>query len=193
VPQRRNFRRQIADPHHRRWFHKTGYPETADMVPAARKMTPRTSGIHYRVRIARPSDRMALSGYSLASWNCGDCGVRPPEICDAIRNAATTAGRLISLKNWSTESIVTSPNVKKIFSKGRVQCGLCMLITGPKHVCIGCPGNRQQRQNRNDGQCFHAWMVVFDCGQKRQSLAHFQDKPGKQSWPRRQVCPKVAG
>jgi hypothetical protein len=27
-------------------------------------------------------------------------------------------------------------------------------------------------------------MVVFDCGQKRQSLAPFLDEPEKQSWPR---------
>jgi hypothetical protein len=37
--------------------------------------------------------------YSLASaigtWD----GITPPEICDAIRNAATTAGTLINLRN----------------------------------------------------------------------------------------------
>lgn len=43
--------------------------------------------------------RISLTGYSLA--NSTDVGrdITPPEICDAIRNAAITAGTLISLKN----------------------------------------------------------------------------------------------
>jgi hypothetical protein len=56
-------------------------------------------------------------------------------------------------------------------------------IACQKLVCVGRPGNREQRQNRYDGQGFHARIVVFDCGQKRQSLAHFLDQPEKQSWP----------
>src|SRR5664279_2775912 len=58
-----------------------------------------------------------------------------------------------------------------------------LLIAGQNLVCVSRPGNREQRQNRNNGQRFHAAMVVFECGQKRQSLAHFLAKPAKQSWP----------
>jgi hypothetical protein len=36
--------------------------------------------------------------YSLTISTCAGRPVKPPEICDAIRNAATTAGRLISLR-----------------------------------------------------------------------------------------------
>ena len=57
-----------------------------------------------------------------------------------------------------------------------------LLIACQKLVRVGRPGNREQRQNRYNGQRFHPVMVVFDCGQKRQSLAHFLDQPGKQSW-----------
>ena len=54
-----------------------------------------------------------------------------------------------------------------------------LLIAGQKLVCVGRPGNREQRQNRNYGQRFHGPIVVFDCGQKRQSLAHFLDEQEK--------------
>jgi len=56
-----------------------------------------------------PNRAIGLTGYSLAS--CTDAGreITPPEICDAIRNATTMAGTLISLRNWSTESIVVVP------------------------------------------------------------------------------------
>ncbi len=39
------------------------------------------------------------SGYWLAICACAGWKIPAPEICDAIRNAATTAGRLISLRN----------------------------------------------------------------------------------------------
>ncbi|MGA7996742.1 MAG: hypothetical protein WCA28_17805 [Bradyrhizobium sp.] len=39
------------------------------------------------------------AGYSLASATGARGIVTPPEICDAIRNAATTAGTLINLRN----------------------------------------------------------------------------------------------
>jgi hypothetical protein len=42
-----------------------------------------------------------------------------------------------------------------------------LLIAGQNLVSVGRPRNREQRQKRNDGQRFHAAMVVFDCGQKR--------------------------
>jgi hypothetical protein len=48
-----------------------------------------------------------------------------------------------------------------------------LLIAGQNLVCICGSGNRKQRQNRNNGQRFHAAKVVFECGQKRQSLALF--------------------
>jgi hypothetical protein len=39
------------------------------------------------------------AGYSLVSATGARGVINPPEICDAIRNAATTAGTLINLKN----------------------------------------------------------------------------------------------
>ena len=50
-----------------------------------------------------------------------------------------------------------------------------LLIAREKLVGIGRPGNREQRKNRNDRQRFHVVTVDLDCGQKRQSLAHFRD------------------
>jgi len=46
-----------------------------------------------KVGLARPA------GYSPASSIGAVRGNTPPEICDAIKNATTTAGRLISLRN----------------------------------------------------------------------------------------------
>src|ERR1700722_14018422 len=65
-----------------------------------------------------------------------------------------------------------------------------LLIAGQNLVCECVPRDREQRQNRNNDQCFHGAMVVLDCGQKRQSLAHFQDQPEKLSWRRSpEPCP----
>ena len=50
-----------------------------------------------------------------------------------------------------------------------------LLIAREKLVGISRPGNREQRKNRDDGQRFHAAKLDLDCGQKRQSLAHFRD------------------
>ncbi|MBA2399336.1 MAG: hypothetical protein H0V72_11655 [Bradyrhizobium sp.] len=50
-----------------------------------------------------------------------------------------------------------------------------LLIAREKLVGVGRPGNGEQRKNRNDGQRFHPTSVDLDCGQKRQSLAHFRD------------------
>ena len=54
-----------------------------------------------------------------------------------------------------------------------------LLIARQNLVGPGRPGNREQRENRNDGQRFHGLIVVFECGRKCQSSAHFQDNPGK--------------
>ena len=67
-----------------------------------------------------------------------------------------------------------------------------LLIAGQNLVCVSRPGNRKQRQNRNDGQRFHAEMVGLDCAQKRQSLAPFLANPAKQSWPRLYVAPSLS-
>jgi hypothetical protein len=50
------------------------------------------------------------------------------------------------------------------------------LIIREKLVGIGRPGNREQRKNRDESQRFHDASVGLDCGQKRQSSAHFQDQ-----------------
>lgn len=41
------------------------------------------------------------------------CGFNVPENCEAITNAATIAGRQISLTNWSTESIAIVPTISR--------------------------------------------------------------------------------
>jgi hypothetical protein len=48
-----------------------------------------------------------------------------------------------------------------------------LLIAGQNLVCVSGPGTREQRQNRNNGQRFHAAMLVFECGQECQSLTPF--------------------
>jgi hypothetical protein len=102
--------------------------------------------------------------------------VTPPEICDAIRKAATTAGTLINLRNWSTESIVFAPKNAVANRPGSIRRLRGLQIAGQNLIRVSRPGNREQRKNRNNGQRFHAGMVVFDCGQKRQRLAHFMDE-----------------
>lgn len=57
----------------------------------------------------QPKRRPPAGGYSFAICTCAGWKIPAPEICDAIRNAAKTAGMLISLRNWSTESIVFAP------------------------------------------------------------------------------------
>jgi hypothetical protein len=51
-----------------------------------------------------------------------------------------------------------------------------LLLADENLVCVDSPGHREQCQNRNDGKRFHACKFVSDCGQKCQSLAHFQDE-----------------
>jgi hypothetical protein len=54
---------------------------------------------------------------------------------------------------------------------------LCRAQIGrEKLVGIGRPGKREQRKNRYESQRFHDASVGSDCGQKRQSSAHFQDQ-----------------
>jgi hypothetical protein len=40
-------------------------------------------------------------------------GYKAAEICEAIANAAKTAGTLTNLRNWSTESIAIVPHIKR--------------------------------------------------------------------------------
>lgn len=50
-------------------------------------------------RVVRKVSFSMSEGYSPASAIGTRGGITPPEICDAIRNAATTAGTLINLRN----------------------------------------------------------------------------------------------
>jgi hypothetical protein len=53
-----------------------------------------------RVRPTRAPTQLSISArYSLASSTGVVRDITPPEICDAIRNATTTAGTLINLRN----------------------------------------------------------------------------------------------
>jgi hypothetical protein len=85
--------------------------------------TDATHALPRRRDLANLGKELALDvgagGYSLANSTWARCEVTPPEICDAIKNAATTAGRLISLKNWSTESISFQRPGANAHRKGR--------------------------------------------------------------------------
>ncbi len=63
-----------------------------------------------------------------------------------------------------------------------------LLATGQPLIGVGRSRNREQRQNRYDGQRFHARTVVFDCGRKCQSSARFRDRTRETSWPPRSLC-----
>jgi hypothetical protein len=51
------------------------------------------------IRCSRSNSTLEVGGYSLAIAIGAVRGVTAPEICDAIRKAATTAGTLINLRN----------------------------------------------------------------------------------------------
>jgi hypothetical protein len=110
-------------------------------------------------------------------------GYNAAEICEAIANAAKIAGTLISLRNWSTESIAIVPQIQR-FQKGRSIPPLNGLtIVGQKLIGKSRPSNREQRKNRNKRKYFHRPNRRYDCGQKRLRLAHFQDVPEKHHDP----------
>lgn len=97
-----------------------------------------------------------------------------PETWEAIRKAAITAGTLMNRRNWSIESMKVVPQGASGASSVRPLRRA--LIVREKLVGIGRPGHREQRKNRDEGQRFHDASVGSDCGQKRQSSAHFQDE-----------------
>jgi hypothetical protein len=120
--------------------------------------------------------------YSLARCIGTDWKIPAPETWEAISNAASTAGTLINLRNWSIERIDDVPQVA--FEANSVRPLHRRLIAGEKLVGINRPRNREQRENRDDRQRLHDAKVGFDCGQKGQSLVHFQDQQMGTSWPR---------
>jgi hypothetical protein len=61
--------------------------------------TGRDHGVHQGTRIRPDPADPTCAGYSLAISIGAARDVTPPEICDAIRKAATTAGTLINLRN----------------------------------------------------------------------------------------------
>ncbi|MGY8683083.1 hypothetical protein Q2941_35715 [Bradyrhizobium sp. UFLA05-153] len=70
--------------------------------------------------------------------------------------ATNTAGTLISLRNWSTESICHPPKTTRL----RQSCALLnplhdLLIGRENLVGNGCPAQGEQRQNRDNGQGLH--------------------------------------
>ena len=105
-----------------------------------------------------------------------------PETCDAIRNATTTAGTVIKRRNWSTDSIASVPpkspqDTRADFPKLALVHPLRrLLIAGHELVGVSRPGNREQRQQCDNGQGLHDPTVGSDCGQKCQSLVHFVDQ-----------------
>jgi hypothetical protein len=77
-----------------------GRPETPDRKAAVTGHTDEPWSRPSRVtRAIGNSDFSMGAGYSLASATGARGIITPPEICDAIRNAATTAGTLINLRN----------------------------------------------------------------------------------------------
>jgi hypothetical protein len=111
--------------------------------------------------------------YSLARCIGEEWKIPAPETWEAIRNAAITAGTLMNRRNWSIESMKCRPQGAS--GANSVRPLRRALIGHEKLIGIGRPGNREQRKNRDEGQRFHDASVGLDCGQKRQSSAHFQD------------------
>jgi len=73
-------------------------------------------------------------------------------------------------------------------------CGLRRtLFAGQNLIRDDRSGYREQRQKHDDRHRFHGINVAPDCGRKCQSLAHFQDEAGKQSWPRALSCAPPKG
>lgn len=93
--------------------------------------------------------------------------------------AANTAGTLMKRRNWSIESIAVSPKTKTYTPAALFYPVRDVLIGRQKLIGNGGSTHREQRQDRNHSQKSHGRRVDPDCVQKRQSMAPFQDDPGK--------------
>ena len=61
------------------------------------------------------------------------------------------------------------------------------LVAGQDLIRVGRPGDREQRQNRNDGQCFHGQHCRFRLWRKRSELGAFSGRTRETSWLPRQA------
>ena len=95
------------------------------------------------------------------------CDLRRDQECRNHRGQANQSQKLIHRKHSLSPktSFQQATSVRPLRS---------LLFTDQKLICVGSAGKREQRQNRNNGQCVHGEMVGSDCGQKCQSLAHFR-------------------
>lgn len=93
--------------------------------------------------------------------------------------AANTAGTLMNRRNWSIESIAVVPQDKAPSPAALLHPVRDVLIGCQKLIGNGRPTHREQRQNRDHGQKFHAAKVGPDCGQKCQAVRRFRDDPAK--------------
>jgi hypothetical protein len=131
-------------------------------LPAALAQTTRKKSLRKQREAQKrwtDSGDVGFAGYLLAIATGEVRDVIPPEICDAMRNAATTAGTLINLRNWSTESIVYAPYSKS--QQGRLIRALRVLPTvGQDLIGVSRPGNGEQCEKWNYCQGLH----FLDCG-----------------------------
>jgi hypothetical protein len=96
-----------------------------------------------------------------------------------MMKAANTAGTLMKRRNWSIESIAVSPKTKTYTPAALFHPVRDVLIGRQKLIGNGGSTHREQRQDRNHSQKSHGRKIDPDCGQKRQSMAPFQDDPGQ--------------
>jgi hypothetical protein len=119
-----------------------------------------------------------LASARAAGWSFVSAqGRKPPGFCEAIRNAAATAGGLMK------KLVPRGFRLPKVFQKPPSICRWCGLLTAcHKLVRVGCPGNREQRQERNNGQRSHARYGCIRLWLKTSEFDAFCGQTGETSW-----------
>jgi hypothetical protein len=107
---------------------------------------------------------------------CTAQGRKPPGFREAIRNAATAAGGLM-------KKLIPGLSPPEGFQKPASICRWCGLLTAcHKLVCVSCPGNREQRQERNNGQRSHARYGCTRLRLKTSEFGAFCGQTAETSW-----------
>lgn len=135
---------------------------------------------------ADPEGPFEARDYSLVNWAGCEWKTPAPETWEAIKKAATTAGTLISLRNWSTDSISTSPQkwnrtrLKRPTQRtSEPNCHHRLPLTRQNPIGNHSAGDCQQREDGYDRNGLHMVNVASDCGRKGQSFVPFRDNGGK--------------
>jgi hypothetical protein len=101
---------------------------------------------------------------------------KSPGFCEAIRNDVTPAGGLL-------KKLIPGLLPYEGFQKPASICRWCGLLTAcHKLVCVSCPGNREQRQERNNGQRSHARYGCTRLWLKTSEFGAFCGQTGETSW-----------